>query len=73
MIKVYKIWLGSVTVFGYYEETLEQRRSEGLRNLKYSNGTNLMILLILVGDIETNPCPRHRCGFRKKYGKASEK
>ena len=50
-----------------------KRRSEGVRNFKSSNGRNLMVLLILAGNIETNPGPRHRCGFCKKYDKALEK
>ena len=41
---------------------VNKRRSEGLHNFKSPNETNLMILLILAGDIKTNPGPRHRCG-----------
>ena len=38
-----------------------------------SNGTNLKVLMILVRDIETNLCPRHRCGFCKKVLQKPEK
>ena len=50
-----------------------KRRSEGIRNFESSKETNLMVLLILAGDIETNPGPRHHCGFCKKYGNALDK
>ena len=53
---------------------LENRRSsEGLRSFKPSNGTNLIILLILAGDIEMNTGPRFQCRLCKKYCKASDK
>ena len=38
-----------------------------------SLGTNLLILIILAGDIEMNPGPRSQCRLCKKYCKASEK
>ena len=41
--------------------------------LKPSNGTNLITLLILAGDIEMSPGPRFQCRFCKKYCKASDK
>ena len=50
-----------------------KRRLEGLRNFKSSNGANRMDLLIFAGDIKTNTGPRNRCGFSKKYCKASKK
>ena len=34
------------------------RSSEGLRSFKPSRGTNLLVLIILAGDIELNPGPR---------------
>ena len=34
------------------------RSSEGLRSFNPSKGTNLLILIILAGDIEMNPGPR---------------
>ena len=37
------------------------RRSEGLRSFNPSKGTNLIILIILAGDIEMNPGPRSQC------------
>ena len=40
-----------------------RRSSEGLRSFKPSNGTNLIPLLILDGDIEMNPGPRFQCRF----------
>ena len=38
-----------------------------------SKGTNLLILIILAGDIEMNPGPRFQCRTCKKYCKAAEK
>ena len=49
------------------------RSSEGLRSFNPSKGTNLLILIILAGDIEMNPGPRSQCRLCKKYCKASEK
>ena len=49
------------------------RSSEGLHSFKPSNGTNLITLLILAGDIEMNPDPRFQCRLCKKYSKASDK
>ena len=49
------------------------RSSEGLRSFNPSKGTNLLILIILAGDIEMNPGPRYLCRLCKKYCKASEK
>ena len=49
------------------------RSSEGLRSFNPSKGTNLLILIILAGDIEMNPGPRSQCRLCKRYCKASEK
>ena len=49
------------------------RRSEGLRSFNPSKGTNLIIFIILAGDIKMNPGPRSQCRLCKKYCKASEK
>ena len=49
------------------------KSSEGLRSFNPSKGTNLLILIILAGDIEMNPGPRSQCRLCKKYCKASEK
>ena len=49
------------------------RSSEGLRSFNPSKRTNLLILIILAGDIEMNPGPRSLCRLCKKYCKASEK
>ena len=49
------------------------RSSEGLRSFNPPKGTNLLILIILAGDIEMNPGPRSQCRLCKKYCKASEK
>ena len=49
------------------------RSSEGLRSFNPSKGTNLLILIILAGDIEMNPGPRYLCRLCKKYCKTSEK
>ena len=49
------------------------RSSEGLRSFNHSKGTNLLILIILAGNIEMNPGPRSQCRLCKKYCKASEK
>ena len=50
-----------------------RRGSEGLRSFNPSKGTNLLILIILAGDIEMNPGPRFQCCTCKKYCKAAEK
>ena len=50
-----------------------RRSAEGLRSFKSSNGTNLITLLILAGDMEMNPSPRFQCRLCKKYCKASDK
>ena len=50
-----------------------RRGSEGLRSFNPSQGTNLLILIILAGDIEMNPGPRFQCRTCKKYCKAAEK
>ena len=49
------------------------RRSEGLCSFKPSRGTNLLVLIILAGDIEMNPGPRYQCRQCKKYCKATDK
>ena len=51
------------------------RSSGGLRSFNPSKGTNLLILIILVGDIEMNPGPRtlYNVVSAKTYCKASEK
>ena len=49
------------------------RSSERLRRFNSSKGTNLAILIILAGDIETNPGPRSWCSLCKKYCKVSDK
>ena len=57
-----------------YSRKLENRRSsEGLRSFKPSRGTHLLVLIILAGDIEMNPCPRYQCRQCKKYCKATDK
>ena len=52
-------------------ETSEVLRDYVVSKLKY--GSNLISLLILVGDIEMNPGPRFQCRLCKKYCKASDK
>ena len=42
-----------------------RRGSEALRSFKNSNGTNLLILIVLTGDIEMNPGPRFQCRLCK--------
>ena len=66
--------LGSLSHFLAYSRKLGNRRSsEGLRSFKPSRGTNLLVLIILAGDIEMNPGPRSQCRQCKKYCKATEK
>ena len=48
-----------------------RRSSEKLHCFNSSKGTNLAILIILAGDIETNPGPS--VVFAKKYCKVSDK
>ena len=50
----------------------DRRSSEGLRSFKPSRGTNLLVLIILAGDIEMNPGPRSQCSQCKKYCKATD-
>ena len=57
----------------YTRKLGNRRSSEGLRSFTPSNGTNLITLLILAGDIEMNPSPRFQCRLCKKYCKASDK
>ena len=52
---------------------LGNRGSERLRRFNSSKGTNLAILIILAGDIETDPGPRSRCSLCKKYCNVSDK
>ena len=55
----YKNFTNGVSQCLAYTRKLGNRRSsEGLRSFKPSNGTNLITLLILAGDIEMNPGPR---------------
>ena len=42
------------------------RSSEGLRSFNPSKGTNMLILIILAGDIEMNPGPWSQCRLCKK-------
>ena len=58
----YKNLTNGVSHFLAYTRKLGNRRSsEGLRSFKSSNGTILITLLILAGDIELNPGPRFQC------------
>ena len=41
----------------YSMELGNHRSSEGLRSFKASRGTNLIVVIILTGDIEMNPGP----------------
>ena len=45
------------------------RSSEGLRSFNPSKGTNLLILIILAGDIEMNPGPRSLCRLCKNIAR----
>ena len=47
--------------------------SEGLRSFKPSRGTNLLVLIILAGNMKMNPDPRSQCRQCKKYCKATDK
>ena len=64
---------GSSHCFTSIRKLGNRRRSERLRRFNSSKGTNLAILIILAGDIETNPGPRSRCSLCKKYCKVSDK
>ena len=46
-----------------------RRSSEGLRNFKPSNGTNLITRLVLVWDIEMNPGPGIQCRLCKNIAR----
>ena len=61
---------GSLSHFLAYSRKLGIRRSsetQCLRSFKPSRGTNLLVLIILAGDIEMNPGPRYQCRQSKKY------
>ena len=64
---------GSSHCFTSIRKLGNRRSSERLRRFNSSKGTNLAILIILAGDIETNPGPRSRCSLCKKYCKMSDK
>ena len=66
--------LGSLSHFLACSRKLGNRRSsEGLRSFKSSRGTNLLVLIILAGDIEMNPGPRSQCCQCQKNCKATIK
>ena len=60
-------WFTSISKLG------DRRSSERLLCFNSSKGTNLAILIILAGGIETNPGPRSQCSLCKKYCKVSDK
>ena len=64
---------GSSYCFTSIRKLGNRRSSERLRCFDSSKGTNLAILIILAGDIETNPSPRSQCSLCKKYCKVSDK
>ena len=65
---------GSLSHFLAYSRKLGNRRSsESLPSFKPSRGTNLLVLIILAGDIEMNPGSRSQCRQCKKYCKATDK
>ena len=57
---------GSSHCFTSIRKLGNRRSSERLRRFNSSKGTNLAILIILAGDIETNPGPRSRCKLLQK-------
>ena len=48
------------------------RSSEGLPSFNPSKGTNLLVLIILAGDIEMNPGPRYLCRLCKNIARHHE-
>ena len=66
---------GSSHCFTSIRKRGNRRRSERLCSTCFnsSKGTNLAILIILAGDIESNPGPRSQCSLCKKYCKVSGK
>ena len=60
-------------LLAYSKKLGNRRSSEGLRSFKPSRGTNLLVLIILAGDIEMNPGPRSQCRQCEKYCKATDK
>ena len=52
---------GSLHCFASVRKLGNQKSLERLRCFKSSKATNLAILIILAGDIETNPGPRSKC------------
>ena len=67
------LWVAYPIFMAYSRKLGNRRSSEGLRSFKPSGGTNLLVLIILAGDIEMNPGPRSQCRQCKKYCKATEK
>ena len=64
----------SLSHFSAYSRKLgNHRSSEGLRSFEPSRGTNLLVLIILAGDIEMNPGLRYQCRQCIKYCKATDK
>ena len=54
---------GSSHCFASVRKLGNHRSSERLRCFKSSKATNMAILIILAGDIETDPGPRSKCGL----------
>ena len=64
---------GSLSHFGILKETWKPQIFIGCTSFKSSRGTNLLVLIILAGDIEMNPGPRSHCRRCKQYCKATYK
>ena len=67
-------WFWNLSHFWHTQGNLENcRSSEGLRSFKPSRGTNLLVLIILAGDIEMNPSTDKvvKCEECRKYFHAS--
>ena len=61
-----KLTNGVSQCLAYTRKLGNRRSSEGLRSFKPSNGTYLITLLILAGDIEMNPGPMFQCRLCKQ-------
>ena len=58
LVLVLEILLVAIPFLAYSRKLGNRRISDGLRSFKPSRGTNLLVLIILAGDIEMNPSPK---------------
>ena len=72
----YWFWKSSwqyIPFLAYSRKLGNCRNSVGLCSFKPPRGTNLLVLIILAGNIEINPGPRSLCCQCNKYCKVADK